>query len=55
MDLLDLLKATVVCGALAYLCYTIPVVGQAMVIGLLALLWLGYAHGTILRLRRRRS
>ncbi len=53
MTILDLIKATVVCGAIAFLIYTYPLIGQIVLIGFLSLLWLVYAHKTIARLRRR--
>ena len=55
MDLLDLIKATIACGLLAFFSYTYPALGQGIVIGVLALLWLGYARKAILTCRRRRS
>lgn len=53
MTILDLIKATVTCGVFAYLIYSFPVVGQIVLIGLLGLLWLGYARKAIASLRRR--
>jgi hypothetical protein len=53
MDLVDLIKATIFCGVMAFLCYSFPVLGQAMIIGFLALVWLGYARRAFVRLRRR--
>jgi hypothetical protein len=53
MDVLNLIKATIILGVVAFLCYSYPVIGQAMVIGVLALLWLGYVHATVMRLLRR--
>ncbi len=53
MSVLDLAKATVVCGSLAFVIYSFPVVGQALVIGVLSLLWLLYARSTLRHLRRR--
>jgi len=53
MTIVDLIKATVVCGAIAFLIYSYPVVGQIILIGFLSLLWLLYAHKTIANLRRR--
>jgi len=50
---LDLIKATLTCGGGAFLIYSFPVVSQVMIIGLLTLLWLSYAHRTWARLRRR--
>jgi hypothetical protein len=53
MTILDLIKATVVCGAIAFLIYSYPILGQIVLIGFLSLLWLVYAHRTIANLRRR--
>ncbi len=53
MSIFDLIKATVVCGAIAFLIYSYPVLGQIVLIGFLSLLWLLYAHQTIANLRRR--
>jgi hypothetical protein len=53
MKLLDLTKATVVCGSIAFLIYSFPVLGQIVVIGFLGLLWLLYAYRTLAHLRRR--
>ncbi len=53
MGIFDLIKATVICGAIAFVIYSYPVVGQVLLIGFLSLLWLLYAHKTIARLRRR--
>jgi hypothetical protein len=47
MNLLDLTKATLVCGSLAVLAYSFPVIGQAVMIGVLCLVWLSYVHRTI--------
>jgi uncharacterized membrane protein YesL len=54
MSLLDLTKATIVCGVVAFLFYSFPVLGQIMAIAILSLLWLSYARKTIIRLRGRR-
>jgi hypothetical protein len=53
MNALDLVKATVVCGAFAFLVYSFPVVGQIVIIGGLSLIWLSYALKAIKRLARR--
>ena len=53
MSIMDLTKATVVCGAASFLIYSFPLVGQVLMIGSLGLLWLGYARKTITGLRRR--
>jgi hypothetical protein len=47
MSVLDLIKATVVCGGIAFLVYSFPVIGQVVIIGLLGLAWLTYAHKMI--------
>jgi hypothetical protein len=44
MKLLDLTKATVVCGSVAFLVYSFPEIGQAVIIGLLTVFWLSYAY-----------
>jgi hypothetical protein len=54
MSMFDLTKATIVCGGVAFLFYSYPVLGQIMAIALLSALWLGYARKTILTLRRNR-
>jgi hypothetical protein len=54
MSLLDLIKATVVCGGVAFLFFSFPVLGQIAAITILSLLWLSYARKTIIRLRARR-
>jgi hypothetical protein len=53
MTIVDLTKATVFCGAVAFLIYSFPVLGQIVVIGFLTLLWLCYARQTVQKLRRR--
>jgi hypothetical protein len=54
MSLLDLIKATIVCGGVAFLFYSFPVLGQIMAITVLTLLWLSYARKTLIRVRARR-
>jgi len=54
MTIVDLLKATVTCAAIAFLIYSYPVLGQVLLIGFLALLWLVYARKTLISLRLRR-
>jgi len=53
MNVLDLIKATIACGLSAFLIYSFPVIGQVLIIGLLTVLWLSYAHRTFARLLRR--
>ena len=53
MNILDLIKATVTCGGIAFLIYSFPVLGQVVLIAFLTLLWLAYAHKAIAKLRRR--
>jgi uncharacterized membrane protein YesL len=54
MNLLDLIKATVVCGGVAFLFYRYPTLGQILVIATLSLVWLSYARKTVRNVRRRR-
>jgi len=53
MTAIDLAKATLVCGGIAYFAYSIPVVSQAITIAILCLLWLSYLYRTVSRLRVR--
>lgn len=53
MTIVDLAKATVVCGSVGFLIYSYPVVSQVAGIGFLGLLWLLYASKTLKDLRRR--
>jgi hypothetical protein len=53
MSILDLIKATVVCGGVAFLIYSFPALAQGIIIAFLSLLWLSYAHKTVVRMRRR--
>jgi hypothetical protein len=54
MSLVDLIKATIVCGGVAFLFYSFPVLGQIVAITLLSLLWLSYARKTVIRSRSRK-
>lgn len=53
MTVYDFAKATVLCGGIAYLAYSIPELSQAIIIAVLSLLWLSYLHGILSRLRER--
>ena len=53
MNMFDLVKATVVCGGLAFLIYSFPLFSQVSLIGVLSLMWLMYARSTVSNLRRR--
>ncbi len=53
MSILDLAKATVVCGGLAFLIYNFPLLGQVLLLAMLSLLWLLYARKAVQTLRRR--
>ncbi len=55
MTVIDLTKATVVCGGASYLVYAFPLVGQVLVMALLGVLWLLYAREAVQRLRTRKS
>lgn len=52
MTVWDLIKATVVCGGLAFVVYSFPVFSQALVIGLLTLMWFSCAHQVVRRVQR---
>ncbi len=54
MSVFDLIKATIICGGVAFLFYSFPVLGQILVIAVLTLLWLSYARKTVRSVRRRR-
>ncbi len=53
MSMLDLIKATITCGGIAFLVYNYPALSQGVIIGLLTLLWLSYATKTVAAFRRR--
>jgi len=53
MSVFDFIKATVVCGLTAYFVYSYPPIGQIVIIGLLGLAWLTYAHKMVKSLTRR--
>jgi uncharacterized membrane protein YesL len=53
MSVFDLTKATIICGVIAFLFYSFPVLGQILAIGGLSLLWLSYARKTIRSFRHR--
>ena len=53
MYLVDLLKATVACGLLAFLAYSFPALSQGIIIGLLSLVWSSYLYSMVVRLRAR--
>lgn len=54
MSVFDLFKATVVCGVVAFLYFSYPILGQISAIAILSLLWLSYARKTLMRFRSRR-
>ncbi len=54
MNFWDLIKATVVCGGVAFLFYSFPILGQIVAIAFLTVLWLSYFRKTISRIRGRR-
>ena len=53
MTFIDFIKATAAFGGVAFVIYRYPVVGQILVLMLLGLVWLAYAHSTLTYLRRR--
>ena len=52
MTILDLAKATLVCGGGSFLVYSYPLLGQVVLIAVLGVLWLAYARSALGRLRR---
>jgi uncharacterized membrane protein YesL len=54
MNLFYLTKATVLCGGSAFVIYSFPFISQAVIIGLLTLLWMSCAHRTLKSLRQQR-
>ena len=52
MTVWDLIKATLVCGGLAFAVYSIPALSQALIIGLLTLAWFSCAHQVVRSSRR---
>jgi hypothetical protein len=54
MSILDLLKATLICGGAAFLIYSFPVIAQVLIISILTFMWLAYARKTLLYFRGRR-
>jgi uncharacterized membrane protein YesL len=55
MSVCDLIKATIACGGIAFVVYSVPLLSQVVIIGLLSLIWLSYAYKTVAGLRRRWS
>jgi hypothetical protein len=55
MNMSDLIKATVVCGGIAFLVYSFPVLSQAVIIAFLSLLWLSCAIQTMASFLRKKS
>ena len=53
MSVMNLINATIACGGVSFLVYSFPVLSQAVIIGVLTLLWLSYATKMIGTLRRR--
>ncbi|MDH7501123.1 MAG: hypothetical protein QHJ82_00215 [Verrucomicrobiota bacterium] len=52
MTFWDLVKATIVCGGLAFVVYSYPALSQALIIGLLTLMWFSCAHQVVKGARR---
>ena len=53
MNIWDLVKATAICGGLAFLVYSVPVVSQAAFIAVLTLAWFSCAHQVVQGFRTR--
>jgi hypothetical protein len=54
MSVFDLIKATILCGGIAYLFFTYPVLGQIAAIVTMSVVWLSYLRKTVVVMRRRR-
>ena len=54
MSFFDLTKATLVCGGVAFLFFSWPVLGQILMIAVCSVLWLSYLRKVVLTYRRRR-
>jgi len=54
MSVTSLIKTTLVCSLIAFVVYSVPAVGQVVIIGVLGLLWLSCAHQTFRALLRKR-
>jgi hypothetical protein len=55
MNLLDLAKATVLCGLIAFFFFNYPILGQILAIATMSILWLSYLRKTIITLRSKSS
>lgn len=54
MNIFDLTKATIVCGLVAFVFYSYPIISQVLLIGVLGLVWLSYAYRTMATIRRKK-
>ncbi len=48
MNTFDLIKATVICGGLGFLVYSVPLVSQIVVLALLGFVWAFYAYKVVM-------
>lgn len=55
MNVPDLIKATLVCGGVAFLVYSFPALSQTLIIAFLALVWFSCAVQTLAHFFRRRA
>jgi hypothetical protein len=55
MNAFSLLAATIVCGGMAFLVYSVPVVSQVAVIGMLGFVWFFYARKLLMALAGKSS
>jgi len=44
MSVIDLFKATIVCGSIGFLVYSFPIIAQVVILGALGLAWFSYAQ-----------
>jgi hypothetical protein len=54
MSVYDLVKATVVCGGVAFLFNKFPILGQILMIAVCSVLWLSYLRKVVLNYRRKK-
>jgi len=54
MSVFDLVKATVVCGGVAFLFFNWPILGQILMIAVCSVLWLSYLRKVVLNYRRKK-
>jgi hypothetical protein len=49
MSPFDLVKATIVCAAVAFVIYSYPLVSQILLMGVVVLVWASYFYRTVIK------